>query len=487
FRTPLRSPFISSKMKEMSGEDAPSSVLVLFLSNGKRVKIDIHYDTDKWSLCNFKIVENLEDLCVEFASEDFSIKRSEEDIDGWYPTSFTKLSMQIGEVQWENLDGNDTGARFRIGPILSLITSESTVESYGTRMSIDNCDPAKTTNVRVDVKREETNRFYRSRDDSSVGERLRENLSEIAFQFESRGFIVESKHFSVPAEILSLHSPYFSTLFFGDFKEKNIDFIPLGDVEFIPFKNMLKLMFYPIEYSRTRTGVYAGRLVTPLLRLALRFMCIRLSDLLIGEAKRVLELMRRKRNDNWFSWMSEIAEILNEDTTITEYLDRFHLVECVDQLTSRRTDIISPNTQRLITQRRDTISTKFSNHPKIRFVFPEGEIICVLFDDLYSEVISNLLTLIQHDWTSIFQFTRGDKFLRLSFPLSISIPPMVDASFNSSQTFFVYTFSKKNKFRLEFIESDKFEYYIHPFLGIVMSGRELVGNASVLNHVSVVS
>ncbi|GMT28158.1 hypothetical protein PFISCL1PPCAC_19455, partial [Pristionchus fissidentatus] len=90
-----------------------TAIHLLQLPNGKRVKINMHFDIGKWSLCPADKIDNLDDLCFVFYSKN--------------KKKATKFVMRIGEIHCELFDYHLTYARFRVGPILSTLIGETAV------------------------------------------------------------------------------------------------------------------------------------------------------------------------------------------------------------------------------------------------------------------------------------------------------------------------------------------------------------------------
>ncbi|GMR55352.1 hypothetical protein PMAYCL1PPCAC_25547, partial [Pristionchus mayeri] len=83
---------------------------------------------------------------------------------------------------------------------------------------------------------------------------------------------IGDKKLHVSKEYLSVHSPVFKTLFFGDFAEKNKEEVEIKDIVYEEFLDLLHLVYF-------RTSELTDRNVSHVLKLADRFQMARIMTL----------------------------------------------------------------------------------------------------------------------------------------------------------------------------------------------------------------
>ncbi|GMT29978.1 hypothetical protein PFISCL1PPCAC_21276 [Pristionchus fissidentatus] len=96
------------------------------------------------------------------------------------------------------------------------------------------------------------------------------NLMDYSNSADSKSnvvLVVQGKKLHVSKEFLSIHSPVFSTMFFGNFTEKNQEEIELNDVEYKEFVDLLNVI-YPTMVEIDR------RTVSHILKLADRYQMV---------------------------------------------------------------------------------------------------------------------------------------------------------------------------------------------------------------------
>ncbi|GMT28818.1 hypothetical protein PFISCL1PPCAC_20115, partial [Pristionchus fissidentatus] len=201
------------KVERLRGDERElTAVRVILLPNRKRIKIGLEYDINKWTLCELRCIENLEDFSIEFVA-----------VEGGEPPGPSIFDMKIGEIHMERVDWDSTAARLRCGSIMATVTGEKELVGYGSQRAIEDCDSDLVTTALVSLKESEESEV-----DDDV---LLEMSTKFTVAIGSRGFIVENKRMHLPAEILSLRSPYFVSLLYGGFKETNTEWIPLDEVK----------------------------------------------------------------------------------------------------------------------------------------------------------------------------------------------------------------------------------------------------------------
>ncbi|GMR43626.1 hypothetical protein PMAYCL1PPCAC_13821, partial [Pristionchus mayeri] len=73
--------------------------------------------------------------------------------------------------------------------------------------------------------------------------RVRPTLDPLAPRDGILVFGEVKKKIQVNKESLASQSPFFQTLFYSDFMEKNMIEIPIGDVEYEEFANIIRLIY----------------------------------------------------------------------------------------------------------------------------------------------------------------------------------------------------------------------------------------------------
>ncbi|GMT28815.1 hypothetical protein PFISCL1PPCAC_20112, partial [Pristionchus fissidentatus] len=192
--------------------------LILKLLSGRLVKIELFYDETKWSFVH----SSIDDL------NDFSILLSPSVEKKSHSTQF-KMRINHPEFTLEWIDANRESARFRIGPFLAIIYGESRVLMQGRirEEEEEKYDIHSTAIVEI-CESERTHAYH-------------------VFTFlngsKSRGLKLGRK-VSIPSEVLSLTSQFFFNLFYGNFKEKNQEWIK---VEGITAHSLNRLIFLSVS------------------------------------------------------------------------------------------------------------------------------------------------------------------------------------------------------------------------------------------------
>ncbi|GMT27937.1 hypothetical protein PFISCL1PPCAC_19234, partial [Pristionchus fissidentatus] len=427
----------------------PTAIHLMQLPNGKRVMINMYFDIEKWTLCDVDHIDSLEDLCFVFDSNN--------------DEKSTQFVMRIGESRYEWFDYQKISARFRVGPILSNFIGEKEVlwhcqSKPNTVKSIDT--------IEVSIQLRANNRSSYGVCRSYIGicgrkgletETLKEGKTSKVISFFSQ-------------EILSLHSPYFLNIFYGDFCERKQDIIRIPGISLLTLR---------------RATLYSSRfdlkteLFIDLLHFFDQFSFVdSLNRLKIEAAQRALELPRI----HWRLAL-EIIDVLQNEATLRKFFDRFVTTDCLNELMKQHVDVMSRETTMHLTQRMAEIATINHRRPKIRFVFSEGEVIVSLFNDIRPRTIDNFISLIRNHGIGLFR----NSTVTQSADIKYTYLPYMTASLYQpdeekqpitilSQPIRLYYLNNCLFFKESLLSCSN--------LGTVVSGAEIVPNVTVLTSIA---
>ncbi|GMT27936.1 hypothetical protein PFISCL1PPCAC_19233, partial [Pristionchus fissidentatus] len=189
----------------------PTATHLLQLCSGKRVVINMYFD-DKWSLCRVAQIDNLDDLCFIFDSNNGA--------------KSTQFVMNIGENRCEWFDYQKISARFRVGSILSNLIGEKEVMWH--------CQTQPMKGESIDAI--EVSIELRISNKSSL-EACRSYLAICGRKGLEAETIKSGKTTKVitfaSQEILSLHSPYFLNIYYSNFRESKQKIIKIPGISLL--------------------------------------------------------------------------------------------------------------------------------------------------------------------------------------------------------------------------------------------------------------
>ncbi|GMT29349.1 hypothetical protein PFISCL1PPCAC_20646, partial [Pristionchus fissidentatus] len=112
-------------------------------------------------------------------------------------------------------------------------------------------------------------------EEESISESDEESIEDSIIDFSTLSpltdatFVIECKRIYAGRQFLSLHSPFFNALFYGDFKEKDQEKIELKDVSDKVFREMLHILYHP--RSNIKIGSRADKYDIDLIELGDRY------------------------------------------------------------------------------------------------------------------------------------------------------------------------------------------------------------------------
>ncbi|GMT28159.1 hypothetical protein PFISCL1PPCAC_19456, partial [Pristionchus fissidentatus] len=193
-------------------------------------------------------------------------------------------------------------------------------------------------------------------------------------------------------QILSLHSPYFLNIFYGDFCEKKQDIIHIPGISLLI---LLGAALYSSRFEPTKCEFFVD-----LLRFFDQFSFVEsLNRLKIESAEKALELPFTECR-----LALTIIDYVQDDDTLKKFFNRFAIVDCLDELMRQDGDIMSWETTMHLTKRMAAISRILLLRPKIRFVF--SEVVVSLLNDIRPLTIDSLISLIRTNGRELFGYMR---------------------------------------------------------------------------------
>ncbi|GMT28819.1 hypothetical protein PFISCL1PPCAC_20116, partial [Pristionchus fissidentatus] len=278
------------------------SIHTLFLLSGKRVEIQLFFDSARWSLCDSPLIDNLDDLSIVFYSKSVE-------------SCHASFTLKAGENEFKSVDCNESSARFRVGAVLSWMIGEKEVIGQGRNGKKRRNEEGEEED---DVCMVTINLDTIHSPSSSIA-------WDDALSFLERGGkrgIQLSEKTKIHPEIVSLHSSYFLSLLFGEFKESSLEWIDLSSFSIFDVGLLFAL---PVPSKRTTFGETSLQClntmtVCRLILLSDRFSFLILLDRLIHLLKERINLMHSRANGIFESIM-EIVEVTRREDVMTTFVN----------------------------------------------------------------------------------------------------------------------------------------------------------------------
>ncbi|GMT27934.1 hypothetical protein PFISCL1PPCAC_19231 [Pristionchus fissidentatus] len=433
----------------------PTATHLVQLPNGKRVVVNMHFDINKWSLHRVDQIEYLEDLCFVFDSN------NEES---------THFVVKIGDRRYDWFDCHSISGRFRVGSILSTLTGEKEV-LFQCNRRLETAESIDTIEVSINIRQYDKSYFEMCRNFLSCCGRKGIEVVSNKTARATKLIIFPSQ------EILSLHSPYFLNIFYGDFCEKQQEIIRIPAISNLSLR---RAMLYSSGFK------LRPELFVDLLGFFDRFSFVdSLNRLKIEAAERALELPLKECR-----MALEIVDHLQDETTLNSFIGRFVTTDCLHELMRENVDVISKETMLCLTKRMADIATILHRRPKIRFCFPEGEVLVSLFNDIRPRTIRSLISLIRSKQLEFFEGSRmardsTTKFAFLPYLSSLVDEPEEEKTLTLpllSHPLSLYYCHKNPDTSVLFFHRSPLQYAV---MGTVVSGSEIVSIATVLTSIAV--
>ncbi|KAF8366121.1 hypothetical protein PRIPAC_83950, partial [Pristionchus pacificus] len=428
---------IKNKAEDKALADT-ETIRVITFASGKRVRILFSYNKDQITLLEAKVNYCLDDLCFFFELNDIFLHNL---------TKFTYFHLEYNDHALSWTDKNSELARLRIGPFLSQIFQETKYLSIGLDGNETLCQIVKVTI------------FLESCVSKSIPARICKDMQIFARSCSKRGLRI-GKNAIIPAEMASLVSDYFLNLFYGNCKESAEMVVDLEDAETAPISLIFDLSVFSYKLFPTSLSALPWTALVILLQYSDKYSFLKIYNDLQAKCVRDVWELTDLTEEN-LRCIQECSLFVHKYDLLSEFVKKFILLDCLEELENNRREEISPELGTRIIERRNEFLSLVDKRAKIRLRYEMGEIIVMGIQEL-----------------AVFPAGFPRKFVRIS------------------EQIYAFRDIRCGLFSTRFVFSSSPKYPMGMFFGVVISGEvqwwnseyiEMVESSSMATTVRVIT